>query len=143
MIILHAMPLPILTGILVPWCVGMSIRAGMEAMLVLPVSRGTVYFAKFSVVAMSLAVVQLLFMGAVLGAGLIHKVDAPIPWEIWRVACLAVGLLACRAAAWSLHGLEQFCRSAGIERCFTIPNMLVANSQTYAPYYPWTRRFWR
>ena len=59
MIILHAMLLlPILTGILVPWCVGMSIRAGDEAVLVLPVSRGAVYFAKFSVVAMLLAVVS-------------------------------------------------------------------------------------
>ena len=43
---------------------------------------------------MSLAVVQLLFMGAVLGAGLIHKVDAPIPWEM-PPRCLLGGWVAC------------------------------------------------
>ena len=43
---------------------------------------------------MLLAVVQLLFMGAVLGAGLIHKVDAPIPWEM-LLRCLLGGWVAC------------------------------------------------
>ena len=84
-------PLPILTGILVPWCVGMSIRAGMEA-LVLPVSRGAVYFAKFSVVAIA-GRRPVTVHGSRAGAGLIHKVDAPIPWEIAR--CLLGGWVAC------------------------------------------------
>lgn len=43
---------------------------------------------------MLLAVVQLLFMGAVLGAGLIHKVETPIPWEM-LLRCVLGGWVAC------------------------------------------------
>lgn len=146
MIILHAMLLlPILTGIFSAMvCRYEHSGGGWKQLLVLPVSRGAVYFAKFSVVAMLLAVVQLLFMGAVLGAGLIHKVDAPIPWEM-LLRCLLGGWVACLPLAALQLGVStawsSFAAPLALNVVFTIPNMLVANSQTYAPYYPWTQPF--
>lgn len=146
MCILHAMLLlPIMTGIFSAMvCRYEHTGGGWKQLLVLPVSRGAVYFAKFTVVAILLVAVQILFLVAVMGAGWFHRIEAPIPWEMllrsllggW-VACLPLAALQLGVStAWS-----SFAAPLALNVVFTIPNILVANSQTYAPYYPWTQPF--
>ncbi|MDH6671563.1 ABC transporter permease [Paenibacillus glucanolyticus] len=146
MCFLHAMLLlPIMTGIFSAMvCRYEHTGGGWKQLLVLPVSRGVVYSAKFTVVAILLAAVQVLFLGAVMGAGWFHRIEAPIPWEMllrslvggW-VACLPLAALQLGVStAWS-----SFAAPLALNVVFTIPNILVANSQTYAPYYPWTQPF--
>lgn len=146
MSILHAMLfLPIMTGIFSAMvCRYEHSGGGWKQLLVLPVSRSAVYFAKFTVVSLLLAVVQALFLAAVLGAGMIKGIDASIPWDMmgrsllggW-VACLPLAALQFGVStAWS-----SFAAPLALNVVFTIPNMLVANSETYAPYYPWAQPF--
>ncbi|EFU42937.1 hypothetical protein PVOR_05398 [Paenibacillus vortex V453] len=146
MCFLHAMLLlPIMTGIFSAMvCRYEHTGGGWKQLLVLPVSRGVVYSAKFTVVAILLAAVQVLFLVAVMGAGWFHRIEAPIPWEMllrslvggW-VACLPLAALQLGVStAWS-----SFAAPLALNVVFTIPNILVANSQTYAPYYPWTQPF--
>lgn len=140
----HAMLfLPILTGVLSAMvCRYEHLGGGWKQLLVTPISRGALYSAKFSVVAILLAAVQVLFFIAVLIAGWYHGVDAPLPWDMiatsllggW-VACLPLAALQLAVStAWS-----SFAAPLALNVVFTIPNMLVANSATYGPYYPWAQ----
>ncbi|MGM1046256.1 MAG: ABC transporter permease [Bacillota bacterium] len=135
--------LPILTGVLGAMvCRYEHSGGGWKQLLVMPISRGAVYFAKFSIVALMLVTIQLLFLGAVLVAGWFHGIDAPLPWDMMATsllggwaACLPLAALQLAVStAWS-----SFAAPLALNVVFTIPNMLVANSETYGPYYPWTQ----
>ncbi|KKO52334.1 ABC transporter permease [Paenibacillus sp. DMB20] len=135
--------LPILTGVFGAMvCRYEHLGGGWKQLLVTPVSRGAVYCAKLSVVAVLMGAVQLLFLGAVFAAGWHHGVQAPVPWEM-----IATSLLGGWAACLPLAALQLFVSTAwssfaaplALNVIFTIPNMLIANSQTYGPYYPWTQ----
>ncbi|MEK3732272.1 MULTISPECIES: ABC transporter permease [Paenibacillus] len=144
MSILHAMLfLPIMTGVFSAMvCRYEHAGGGWKQLLVLPVSRGAVYLSKFSVVCILLAVIQLLFLGGLLLVGVVNRYAEPIPWGM-LLQCLAGGWIACLplaalqlavSTAWS-----SFAAPLALNVVFTIPNMLVANSATYAPYYPWAQ----
>lgn len=146
MSVLHAMLfLPIMTGVFSAMvCRYEHAGGGWKQLLVLPVSRGAVYMSKFSVVCILLGTIQLLFLGGLLVAGGINGVDESIPWAIimrsllggW-LACLPLAALQLAVStAWS-----SFAAPLALNVVFTIPNMLVANSETYAPYYPWAQPF--
>ncbi|UNK19020.1 ABC transporter permease [Paenibacillus sp. N3/727] len=135
--------LPILTGMLGAMvCRYEHSGGGWKQLLVMPISRGAVYFAKFSIVGLILAATQLLFLGAVLVTGLFHGIKEPLPWDMiatsllggWA-ACLPLAALQLAVStAWS-----SFAAPLALNVVFTIPNILVANSATYAPYYPWAQ----
>lgn len=141
---MHAMLfLPIMTGMFSAMvCRYEHSGGGWKQLLVTPVTRGSVYCAKLSVVAMLMGAVQLLFLAAVIGVGWFYDVQAPIPWEMIATSLLG-GWLACLplaalqlfvSTAWS-----SFAAPLAMNVVFTIPNMLVANSETFGPYYPWAQ----
>ncbi|HWO53937.1 MAG TPA: ABC transporter permease [Paenibacillus cookii] len=137
--------LPILSGIFAAFiCRYEHHGGGWKQLLVLPVTRTGVYFAKYTVVMMMLAIIQLLFLGAMLLVGAIKGIDAPVDWEIIG-RCLAGGWVACLPLAalqlavslmWS-----SFAAPLALNVVFTIPNMLVVNSAQFGPYYPWAQPF--
>lgn len=143
---LHALLfLPILSGIFAAFiCRYEHSGGGWKQLLVLPVTRTGVFFAKYSVVIAMLAFMQILFLGAMLLVGSIKGIDAPVEWGIIG-RCLLGGWVACLPLAalqlavslmWS-----SFAAPLALNVVFTIPNMLVVNSAQYGPYYPWAQPF--
>ncbi|MGG1634027.1 ABC transporter permease [Paenibacillus sp. FSL K6-3182] len=140
----HAMLfLPILTGILSAFvCRYEHVGGGWKQLLTLPVSRIGLYFAKFSVVAVLLAITQLLFLGAVIIAATYQGIDGPLPWAMllkgvgsgW-LACLPLAALQLLVSvSWS-----SFAAPLVINVMLTLPNMLIVNSERFAPFYPWAQ----
>lgn len=65
-----------------------------------------------------------------------------VPWEL-LLSSLFGGWFACLPlAALQLavsQGWSSFGAPLALNVCFTIPNILIANSATYGPYYPWVQ----
>ncbi|WP_334074007.1 MULTISPECIES: ABC transporter permease [Paenibacillus] len=144
MSILHGMLfLPIISGLLPAFlCRYEHTGGGWKQLLVLPVSRTSVYLAKFSVVAGLLAVCQVIFLAAILVAGKIQGFDAPIPWSM-LIASQLGGWIACLPLVALQLGVSltwaSFAAPLAINVSLTIPNMLIVNSSTYGPFYPWAQ----
>lgn len=145
MMILHAMFfLPMMAGIFSAFvCRYEHTGGGWKQILSLPVSRNALYLSKLFVVMAILAVNQLLFLVAVLGVGLIQGLDlATIPWDLFSMKLLG-GLIACLPlAALQLFVStmwNSFAAPLVLNMIFTVPNILVANSAVYGPFYPWAQ----
>ncbi|MDQ0196182.1 ABC transporter permease [Paenibacillus wynnii] len=135
--------LPILSGLFTALlCRYEHHNGGWKQLLSLPVSRGSVYLSKFIVAAVLLAAVQLLFLVCFLGVGWWREAGGPPPWEMvlprilgsWLATLPLAALQLAVSQAWS-----SFAAPLALNVTFTIPNMLVANSTTYGPYYPWVQ----
>ncbi|MBB3130151.1 hypothetical protein FHS19_004856 [Paenibacillus rhizosphaerae] len=143
---LHALLfMPIMSGIFAAFiCRYEHQGGGWKQLLVLPVTRSGVFLAKYTVIIALLLIMQVLFLGALLLVGAVKGLPGPIPWtEIGRsllggwVACLPLAALQLAASLmWS-----SFAAPLALNVMFTIPNMLVVNSATYGPYYPWAQPF--
>ncbi|AIQ27191.1 hypothetical protein GC101_29730 [Paenibacillus sp. LMG 31459] len=144
MSVIHAMLfLPVLSGIFAALiCRNEHSDGGWKLLLALPVRRTSVYLAKYTMVMALLAAVQLLFLAALLGMGLYRGAEGAIPWEL-LLTSLFGGWFACLPlAALQLavsQGWSSFGAPLALNVCFTIPNILIANSATYGPYYPWVQ----
>ncbi|MDT3428175.1 hypothetical protein J2Z22_003766 [Paenibacillus forsythiae] len=144
MSMLHAaLFLPILSGLYTAMlCRHEHLDGGWKALLVLPVSRTAVYLAKFTMAAVLLAVTQVLFAAAVIGTGVFRGIGAPVPWEMILGACAASWTACLPLAALQLavsQAWSSFAAPLALNVSFTVPNILIANSATYGPYYPWVQ----
>jgi lantibiotic transport system permease protein len=144
MSVLHALLfLPLLTGIFAAMlCRYEHIGGGWKQLLALPVSRTQVYGVKLLFIMSLLAVTQAIFLATLLAVGLALGFEGPIPWEIiagsvvggW-LACLPLAALQLAVSvAWA-----SFAAPLAINVIFTLPNLLIANSETYGPFYPWAQ----
>lgn len=137
--------LPLLTGVFSAFvCRYEHTGGGWKQLLAMPVSRGKVYLAKFLIVAGLLLTTQLLFAAGFIFAGIAKGYEPSIPWEMIGTSILG-GLVACLplaalqlfvSAAWS-----SFAAPLAINVIFTLPNILVVNSEDFGPYYPWAQPF--
>lgn len=145
MTLLHAMLfLPMMAGIFSAFvCRYEHTGGGWKQILSLPVSRSALYLSKLLVVTGALALSQLLFLIAVLGVGLLKGFDLSlVPWSEFAprliggfAACLPLAALQLFVSTmWS-----SFAAPLVLNMIFTVPNILVANSATYGPYYPWAQ----
>jgi lantibiotic transport system permease protein len=115
---------------------------GWKQLLSLPVTRVSVYVAKFVMAAGLLAAVQLLFLLCLLGMGWLRGAEGTVPWELvlprviggWLATLPLAALQLTVSQAWS-----SFAAPLALNVTFTVPNILVANSATYGPYYPWVQ----
>jgi len=144
MAVLHGLLfLPLLTGVFAAMlCRYEHIGGGWKQLLALPVSRTQVYVVKLAFILLLLGVTQLIFLAAYLGVGAAMDFEGPIPWEIvarsllggW-VACLPLAALQLAVSvAWA-----SFAAPLAINVIFTLPNLLIINSASYGPYYPWAQ----
>lgn len=135
--------LPILTGILSAFvCRYEHVGGGWKQLLTLPVSRVGLYLAKFSAVALLLAITQLLFLAAVVLAATHQGIIDGLPWDILFIG-VGSGWLACLPLA-ALQLLvsvswSSFAAPLVINVMLTLPNMLIINSEQFAPFYPWAQ----
>ncbi|MCR2804110.1 ABC transporter permease [Paenibacillus soyae] len=141
---LHALLLlPLLTGILSSFvCRFEHSGGGWKSLLSLPVSRTGLYAAKFITVAVLLAAVQLLMLAALVVAVEYHGLDGGIDWGL-AIPAVASGWAACLPLAalqlWASIGWSSFAAPLAINVAFTLPNMLIVNSETFSPFYPWAQ----
>ncbi|QAY67250.1 ABC transporter permease [Paenibacillus protaetiae] len=135
--------LPILTGIFSAFvCRYEHGSGGWKQLLSLPVSRTGLYTAKFTIVALLLAAVQLLFIAAVLLAAAYQGITGQLT-PLKLISSIGGSWLACLPLAalqlWVSTGWSSFAAPLVINVMLTLPNMLVINSASIAPYYPWAQ----
>ncbi|WHX49273.1 ABC transporter permease [Paenibacillus woosongensis] len=144
MVMLHGMLfLPIMAGLFAAFvCRYEHTGGGWKQLLVLPVSRTGVYLAKFAVVASLLALSQLLFLLALIGAAKYHAFPGAMPWGMFLKSILG-GWVACLPLVALQLGVSlnwaSFAAPLSLNVSLTIPNMLIVNSATYGPFYPWAQ----
>ncbi|MFC5589587.1 ABC transporter permease [Sporosarcina soli] len=137
--------LPLLTGIFSSFiCRYEHVGGGWKQLLTMPVSRKNVYIVKVLIVSFLIALTQLLFVSGLFLIGWLKGFSTDIPWEVigtsvlggW-VACLPlIALQMFVSVAWS-----SFAAPLAVNVIFTIPNMLIVNSEKFGPYYPWAQPF--
>ncbi|MBH5318618.1 ABC transporter permease [Paenibacillus sp. GSMTC-2017] len=141
---LHALlMLPILTGIFSAFvCRYEHSGGGWKQLLSLPVSRTGLFIAKFVLVAVMLGVTQLLFAASMVIAVNFQGVEGGVEWA-GLLRNVVSGFVACLPLAalqlWASIGWSSFAAPLAINVAMTIPNMLIVNSETYGPYYPWAQ----
>ena len=146
MVFLHALIfLPLLTGVFSAFvCRFEHTGGGWKQLLAMPVSRGNVYVAKFIIVMGLLALTQILFTGGLLLIGQLKGFEAAIPWKTIAISVIG-GWVACMPlAALQLYvstAWSSFAAPLAINVVFTLPNILIVNSEKFGPYYPWAQPF--
>lgn len=144
MVTLHGMLLlPMLTGVFTSFvCRFEHAGGGWKQLLVLPLTRAGLYLGKFTIVLSLLAGTQLLLFGTIVLVGLIQGHADPVPWG-FLAGKLLLGLLACvpLAALQMFVSLiwSSFAAPLALNFALTIPNILVVNSASFGPYYPWAQ----
>jgi len=135
--------LPLLTGVFAAFvCRFEHAGGGWKQLLALPVSRSSVFLVKFAMVMGILLVIQLLVCAGLLAVGFFKGFPMPVPWDVitrsllgsW-IACLPLAALQMGVSvAWS-----NFAAPMALNVIFTLPSILIANSEKYGPYYPWAQ----
>lgn len=144
MSMLHALLfLPIMAGLFPAFiCRYEHTGGGWKQLLVLPVSRGAVYLAKFTVVCALLLASQLLFLAGLLIVARIQEIAAPVPWDMIAVS-LTGGFIACLPLVALQLGVSlvwaSFAAPLAVNVSLTIPSILIVNSDKIGPYYPWAQ----
>ncbi|MEK8211003.1 ABC transporter permease [Paenibacillus sp. FSL L8-0463] len=144
MSLMHSMLfLPVLAGIFAALiCRSEHTDGGWKQLLSLPVTRSSVYLAKFTLIMGMLAAVQLLFIVMVVSMGIYRGAEGAVPWQL-LLTSLFGGWFACLPlAALQLavsQGWSSFGAPLALNVSLTLPNMLISNSATYGPYYPWVQ----
>ncbi|WP_040951994.1 ABC transporter permease [Gorillibacterium massiliense] len=143
MVLLHGfLFLPLLAGIFTAFiCRYEHEHGGWKRLLALPVSRVSVYLAKFAMAAGLIAGTQLLFLVAIVIVGTVNGMP-DIPWStLLQSMCgglvATLPLVALQLAV--SVGWASFATPLAINVIATIPNILIVNSATYGPYYPWAQ----
>lgn len=137
--------LPLVTGVLASIiCRYEHQTNSWKQLLVLPIHRGTVFFAKFSLLLIIAWVIQILFILAVWFVGVIKGFTDPFPKEIiWKT--LFGGWIATFPLIALQFWLSILCKSFAVPFAvnvfFTLPSILAANSEQLGPYYPWAQPF--
>lgn len=135
--------LPIMAGLFSAFaCRYEHTGGGWKQLLVLPVSRNSVYLAKFTTVVGLLAISQLLFLAGLLFICWFHALPAPIPWDQIATSLIG-GWIACLPLVALQIGVSlswaSFAAPLALNVSLTIPNILIVNSEDIAPFYPWAQ----
>jgi lantibiotic transport system permease protein len=137
--------LPLLAGIFAAFvCRYEHDSGGWKQLLALPVKRTTVYVVKLSVVVLLLAATQLLLLGGMIAVAKLVGIDDPMPVGLLLQSVLGGLIASLPLAALQLAvsvGWANFAAPLAINVILTLPNILIVNSATYGPYYPWAQPF--
>ncbi len=144
MILIHGqLFLPLLTGVLAAFiCRYEHQNGGWKQLFALPVTRGQVFVVKYSLIAILMAVVQIMVLIGLYLVGMIKGISDPFPTVIlWK--SIFGGWLAClpliALQLWFSLAWTSFAAPLALNVVFTLPNILIANSATYGPLYPWAQ----
>lgn len=137
--------LPLLAGIFSSCtCRFEHVDGGWKQLLAQPVSRGLVYTSKFLIVTLLLMLTQLLFLAVLMITGWIKGFSGDIPWELFLLSVGGSMFASLPLAALQLFAStiwSSFAAPMALNVIFTLPNILIVNSEKFAPYYPWAQPF--
>jgi Uncharacterized protein conserved in bacteria len=140
--VMHALLLlPLLTGVFAAAvCRLEHAGGGWKQLLALPVSRSAVFIGKFISVMLLLLATQVVFLADLLLVGTIKGYTDPIQWSGLLFSMIGSWLACMPLAALQMGvsvGWASFAAPLAINAIFTLPNIMIANSERFAPYYPW------
>lgn len=137
--------LPLMTGVLAGTiCRYEHQEGGWKQLLALPVTRERVFLAKYMLLLAVMAGMQLLYVAAVYGAGLMQGATEPFPFELLAKIALGGWVAAFPLIAlqlWVSIMWKSFAAPFVINVIFTLPAVMIVNSEKFGPYYPWTQPF--
>lgn len=137
--------LPLITGVLAGLICRYEHQAGgWKQLLALPVTRGRVFCAKYSILMIMVLVIQILYLCTVFAVGMIKGFSDPFPMTIvwksilggWVATFPLVALQLWMSILW-----KSFAAPFAINVIFTLPSILAVNSERFGPYYPWAQPF--
>lgn len=137
--------LPLISGVLASViCRYEHQEGGWKQLLALPVTRGKVFFSKYLVLILLMLAMQLMYLVSIYLVGMIEGITDPFPMDIvWKsilggwVATLPLIALQ----LWISIAFKSFAAPFAINVIFTLPTILVINSERFGPYYPWGQPF--
>ena len=137
--------LPLITGVFASVVCRYEHQAGgWKQLLTLPVTRGNVFIAKYSLVILLVLVSQVLYLGVFFAVGMIKGYTDAFPMMIiwksilggWIATFPLVALQLWMSIIW-----KNFATPLAVNVFFTLPGILAVNSETYGPFYPWAQPF--
>lgn len=137
--------LPLITGVLASLICRYEHQAGgWKQLLSLPVHRTNVFLSKYIVVMILVLVMQTLYLGAIFAVGMIKGYTDHFPMIIvvksifggWIATFPLVALQLWLSTMW-----KSFAAPFACNIFFTLPTILVVNSERFGPYYPWAQPF--
>lgn len=137
--------LPLLAGLFsAAVCRYEHAEGGWKQLLALPVNRMQVYSAKMIIVCLFVALTQVFLLVGLLLVGLLHGFNDPFPWNEVLLR-LFMGWLGClpiiSLQLWVSTAWASFAAPVALNVILTLPNILVANSERFGPWYPWAQPF--
>ncbi|MEG0470862.1 MAG: ABC transporter permease [Solibacillus sp.] len=137
--------LPLISGIFASLICRYEHQAGgWKQLLALPVTRGRVFAAKFVLIMLLIMAMQLLYLISIYAVGMVKGYTDPFPMEIvWKsiiggwVATFPLVALQ----LWMSVMFKSFAAPFAVNVIFTLPAIIVANSEQFGPYYPWVQPF--
>lgn len=137
--------LPLISGVLASVICRYEHQAGgWKQLLALPVTRGKVYAAKYILLMLLVLAIQLLYLGAIYGVGMIKGYTDPFPIEIVWKSIFGGWIATFPLAAlqlWMSTAFKSFAAPFAVNVVFTLPSILAVNSERFGPYYPWAQPF--
>lgn len=119
-------------------------QGGWKQLLSLPVTRSSVFIAKFSTIMILVFMIQVLYVIAVFAAGTINGISDSFPLNIiWKsifggwIATFPLVALQ----LWMSLLFRSFAAPFAVNVMFTLPTILVVNSEKFGPLYPWAQPF--
>ncbi|MFD1064846.1 ABC transporter permease [Oceanobacillus locisalsi] len=137
--------LPLISGVLAGViCRYEHQEGGWKQLLALPVTRGKVFLSKYLVLIFLVLAMQLMYLVSIYLVGVIDGITDPFPMEIvWKTIIggwmATFPLIALQL--WVSIAFKSFAAPFAINVIFTLPTILVINSERFGPYYPWGQPF--
>ncbi|HIW35005.1 MAG TPA: ABC transporter permease [Candidatus Paenibacillus intestinavium] len=137
--------LPLMTGVLAAIICRYEHQAGgWKQLFALPTTRGKVYVSKFVIIISITLIMQLLYALVLLAVGLMKDYGEPFPMVLIVKSVLGGWVATLPLIAlqlWLSTLFKSFAAPFAVNVIFTIPTILVMNSEKFAPYYPWAQPF--
>ncbi|MDX8046484.1 ABC transporter permease [Gracilibacillus sp. S3-1-1] len=137
--------LPLITGVLASIiCRYEHQEGGWKQLLALPVTRGKVFLSKYILLVVLVLFIQILYLGAIYAVGIIKGYTDPFPLTIvWKSVVggwiATMPLIALQL--WLSILFKSFAAPFAVNVVFTLPALLVVNSERFGPFYPWAQPF--
>ncbi len=137
--------LPLMTGVLAGLICRYEHQAGgWKQLLALPVKRSEVFLSKYAVLLGITFLIQILYLCAVYTVGMLKGYTDPFPLDIIWKSILGGWIATFPLIAfqlWMSMVWNHFSIPFAINVIFTLPTIMVVNSERFGVFYPWAQPF--
>jgi hypothetical protein len=134
---------PLLAGVFAALlCRSEHLDGGWKQMLSLPVSRTSVYLAKYAMLAGLLLAANVAFVAVFLAEAKLLRFAGPVPWAMFARSLVGGWLAVLPLAAlqlWVSTRWRSFGAGLALNVCLTLPAIFAAQSEKFGPWYPWAQ----